>query len=263
MDARTKLDSPREILELKYYDSKGIYSWTTRGQLGKGSKIRAMTGYSPGGKDLEEIRQLVKEGFLNSNRTIPFIQRSLDSGTDIFKKGGPASMSYKEKYFNLTYDNRRRLFTDEEKVKNFDFSNDYLYSIPHINVDDCRNFRSLTRLSGNKYLKESSILKVTGDKSYISLAVRMFLRAYKQAPDLFGLDTNNLTKEKLSRFELQKLIKEASQGKIIVTPNYISVQNTRNILHKQVPCVKITSFFFLKMKETFPLIKIDMFLQKS
>lgn len=264
MNAREKLDTPRQVLEFKFFDKKGIFSWTTRGQLGQDSKIRAMTGFSPGGKDLTELRDLVTAGFSDFNRNIPFIQRSLDSGTDIFKKGGPVSMAYKEKDFNLVYDNRRVLSTNEEEIKNFDFSKNSLYSKPHNNIDDCKTFRSLSRLSGNKFLKESIFLKSHEDNTYLSLAVRMFLRAYKQSPKLYGLEINTINKDttdKLSRVDIQKLIQEASQGKIIVTANYISLQNTRKILHKQVPRVKITSSFFNKMKESFPLLDIDRFLQ--
>jgi len=53
----------------------------------------------------------------NEKRSFEFIQSSLSSASDIYKKGGHVLQVFKDRRFSLDYDNKRRI--TEDKFPNF------------------------------------------------------------------------------------------------------------------------------------------------
>lgn len=260
IEARYKLKSVREILELKITEPEGVLTWTTRGQLGRSSKLIAMTGFSQRGFTRDEIRRLVDTSLsINRSRTIPFIAEYLDTAINLYKKGGPVSMKITERMFHVMYDNRRRLQINKETLKTFDFSKGVIYSIPHNTPEDCKTFRTIFKLDERKYLKSSIMLTHPEDKlSYLSLAARMFIRGIKQDPKYLGIDIQVFSRERIA-----EIISEASDGKVQMSYNNISKQNHRPFIPNRIPRVSLTVDFINRLRVIFPNLKEEVFFKKS
>lgn len=96
-------------LELKS-SGRGIIAWTTRGQMGFESKILATTGFQNRMySNKKELLDLLIECFKSEPKTLEYIQNSLRSATEIYKKGGHVTMKYRDQVFRMHYDNRRAL----------------------------------------------------------------------------------------------------------------------------------------------------------
>lgn len=113
---RKEISGDDEGLELKH-DGKGIISWTTRGQLGIESNIRATTGFQNRNYTQSELVTLFSKILCSKDKTLEYIQSSLRSALTITKKGGHVTMTYKDQKFSLRYDNRR-LIIDNSVVMN-------------------------------------------------------------------------------------------------------------------------------------------------
>lgn len=103
--ARVRLGFKDTLLEVKWVEEEGIISWSTRGQLGIGSPLKAMTGYQAT-LPRTELVPLIKTK-MEGEKSIVFVQFSLRSAKDVFKDGGHVTPLLTEKVFNLKFDNRR------------------------------------------------------------------------------------------------------------------------------------------------------------
>lgn len=106
---RKELSGDDQGLELKSF-GRGIMAWSTRGQLGFGSRIMATTGFQNKlYSDKEEMKEVFSQALKSEKKTIGFVQHRLRSATDIYKKGGHVISTYKDQIFRLHFDNRRVL----------------------------------------------------------------------------------------------------------------------------------------------------------
>ena len=211
--ARVRLGFTSQLLEIKFVECEGIISWSTRGQLGISSPIKAMTGYQATLPHLELVK-LVNEK-MESGKQINFIQFSLRSALDIFKDGGMVTPILNERVFNLKYDNRRLLsasntelqlmskstntiFVDEDSQ--LDCSEDltsYRISRPYYSIIDCQRNRKLSSLGNKRFNSYYPSNTITNDKNggYVSLTKRMLVRALLQYPEWFGLSKDIITRQ--------------------------------------------------------------------
>lgn len=112
---REKLSGDNTGLELKTF-GKGVISWTTRGQLGIESQIRATTGFQNRNYDQKELTNLFIELMDTETKELDYVQSSLRSATEISKKGGHVVPTYRDQKFSLKFDNRRKI-VDQALVK--------------------------------------------------------------------------------------------------------------------------------------------------
>ena len=107
---RNDLSNDNTALELKQ-TSNGIISWTTRGQLGIDSTLKATTGFQNYNYRQTELNYLFSDLLKKQNRDrgIEYIQTSLRSALDIVKRGGHVTRKYRDQKFSLLYDNRREI----------------------------------------------------------------------------------------------------------------------------------------------------------
>ena len=87
LKARKDLGFNAELFEVKVTEPKGVLTWSTRGQLGLVSNLKAMTGYQPF-ESKQELVDKIKNAIYTDKKALSFIQFSLRSATDIFKEGG-------------------------------------------------------------------------------------------------------------------------------------------------------------------------------
>ena len=120
-DLRYELSGDKTGLELKQI-SEGIITWTTRGQLGIKSKLKATTGFQSYNYTQDELNKIFSDLLKvnNKNKSLEYLQTSLRSPIDIVKIGGHVTKKYRDQKFSLLYDNRREIIeaVPETKTKN-------------------------------------------------------------------------------------------------------------------------------------------------
>lgn len=104
-------------LEVKNIEDQSLLSWKTRGQLGlTDGGVSAATGFQTRGIPRDFLHDVfcncMKEG-----SSFEYIQNSLRTATDIYKKGGHMSMVYKDRLYSMSYDNKRVIQRNDNKQR--------------------------------------------------------------------------------------------------------------------------------------------------
>jgi hypothetical protein len=237
--ARKALGFGFDLLELKH-STKGICSWSTRGQLGldsgSGPSLRAMTGFQSKYYSQSELVKLIVSHMERGDLDITYMQQSLRKVNEIYRYGGSVTPSFTEKTFRLLYDNRRAIdlsLSDSDSL---------FLSRPHKNVEECKTYRFISKLGSNKYAMGTPFTIVDGKCKYIDIAVRMFIRAYTQSK--LGLVSMFSSYQELSDF-IYKI-----SGKR-VSCDYIASQKRRPFIKNSVPRVPSTLKFVESVKVYF------------
>lgn len=234
-DARLNLSGNDLILELKTRERNGIISWSTRGQLGLESDLKAATGFQSKSFKHEDLVNLFQSSF-NHDKTIHYLQFSLRSATDIFKKGGSVSGKYQERDFKLVFDNRREILSDGLKSR------------PWNNVETCKLARFISKMDRRKF-SETSFLPaqdlISGKTTYINTAIRLLIRAFYHSNSIFGYEFTVSIDRKFINSELKDL-------GINVSLNYISKQKQVRFIKNAVPLVDATKVLVDKIKQKYP-----------
>ena len=167
---------------------KGIVSWSTRGQIGIASKIKATAGFQGGGYSHLEIVNFYKEALSSSDKEFEYIQSSLRGAKDVFKFGGHVTEKLRDQIVRVVFDNRRKI-VESDKVFNYDMSNRLFDSKPLLNKEECSKYRFLSKFGYKKsYLKSAPTLKnLSKYRSYIEVGVRNFIKGYLAKEPCFGL----------------------------------------------------------------------------
>lgn len=227
-DFRKKLN-----FETKAYEEKssgeGIVTWSTRGQIGIRSKIQAATGFQTGTYE----KGVLVENFINilgkENKSFEYIQQTLRKGNEIYKKGGHVVMTYKDRLYNLNYDNKRNI-KDTFDSEHFDHSTVLLESEAYNTAEECKKIRATSKIfTQNKYNKIHNESKVKYYTSAKSTGVRTFLKGLLAEEPLFGLPKNAFGEYK----EIIEYIKEYDRSLNISTKS-ISNLKTRKLVFKPV-----------------------------
>jgi hypothetical protein len=155
------------------------------------SGISALTGFQKKGIGNKELFHLVTKSMTSFEKSLNYIQTSLRSATDIYKKGGHVTPINRDQVFRTVYDNRRVIEKTNDlqtkiKVINGDTSLEFLnvYSTlldskPMRNKEQCDSFRSI-----GKIVKDTVIYNVTNRKpsnnlykDSFDIALKQFIRA--------------------------------------------------------------------------------------
>ena len=114
------VESDSSALEIKNVEDAGIISLKTRGQLGfTNGGISAVTGFQTRGIEKSHLVSVFSDLVTDDSvdKKIEYIQTGLRSASDIYKKGGHMIATYKDRSYNLEYDNRRRIIEENDSNK--------------------------------------------------------------------------------------------------------------------------------------------------
>ena len=160
---RKDLSGDETALELKNI-SNGIISWTTRGQLGVGSNLRATTGFQNKSLSQEYLIDLFcnKLDFQNNSKDMEYVQTSLRTATEILKHGGHVTRKYRDQRFSLVFDNRREIL-DEPLIDLYKQEAKEL--IERFDISKGINIETLPKDSeSEKFSKELGIILIKNEK---------------------------------------------------------------------------------------------------
>jgi hypothetical protein len=250
-------------LEVKKY-GKGIISWTTRGQLGVCSKIKATTGFQSKGFEHCELVKLFKSVLKGSEKFFEFTQQRLRSAKDIYTKGGHVTISYKDQKFRMYYDNRREVIEPEEFV-GYDLSNTLLDTRPLLNIIQAQKRRFISKFPFTySFNKQSSSRLSTKYRSYLEVGVRNFIKGFTAVEPYFGLrgDEFKSYRELMSfiyDFESTKGIKLSN---VKLSEQSISNLKNRRLIWRPVPQNEENLKFVEYIKERLPHFKSEEFLMR-
>ena len=220
-EIRETLSGSSTALEVKH-SGKGIITWTTRGQLGIESKIKATTGFQSFGYTQDELIAFFKNILSSKDKYFELAaptQSTLRGANEIYKKGGHVTMTYKDQIFRLLYDNRREII-EPLNFKSLDFSNCIIDSMPLYSIEECKKIRFISKIQRtsvyNKNTTKSGLSK-TVYKHYLDLAVKNFIKGYLNIEPLFGLQGNEFKNYKemidfILTYEPAKHIRISSQS---------------------------------------------------
>lgn len=241
-EIRKILSDDASALELKH-SGKGIISWTTRGQLGIESSIKATTGFQAWGYDKKQLVDIFIDLMKSDSKFFEFTASSLRGANEIYKKGGHVTMTYKDQTYRLFFDNRRRIIEPDDFNDNFDLSSNLLDSEPLWDTTECGKLRFLGSFHRNALFNRiTSKSRGTKYKNTLEIAVRSFIKALFSKEPMFGLEEHkdifNSYKEIIEFIHSHEPCKRIS-----LTPQSISNLKQRKILIKPVPRTPETEAF--------------------
>lgn len=249
---RYKLSGSYSGLEVKH-EGKGIISWTTRGQLSVDAKIKATTGFQARDYSMQEMETLFVDTLASEDKSLEYIQKSLRSAKDIYKKGGHVTALYKDQIFRLHYDNRRIIQIPED-LEVFDVTKNLLDSMPVKTKEVAGNLRSIGKMHKTvMYNKLTTRLKGNEYKDYTDLAIRNFIKIIVNDSKLFNLDGGLNTYAEIIDF-IQGYKKNAR-----VSKHSISKLKNRKFILKTVPRTEETLKFVEYVKSKFKSFDSEVF----
>lgn len=139
---RFELSKNPEGIELKQA-GVGIIYWTTRGQIGIESNIKAITGFQSRNLGKDELVELFSENLKSEEKTFEFIQSSLRSARDIYLHVGHLTNINRDQTYRQFFDNRR-LIVEPENLDSYDLSEVFLDSRPVSRAIVSKNLRFLS-----------------------------------------------------------------------------------------------------------------------
>lgn len=250
---RENLGHEASALDLKS-DGLGIISWTTRGQLGIGSKIKATTGFQVHSLTKDELVSLFIETLKDRDKSFEFTMTTLRSAKDIYLKGGHVAPVRRDQIFRLFYDNRRII----KEPDNFDQSeifNTLLDSEPLPSTDAGESLRYLGRLSRTSvYQKFLSTPKDTLYKNVRDVAIRNFLKGLLRPQPKFDLNSEDFN----SYQEIVDFITDFAPSYKITKQSISNLKNRKTVV-KVIPRNDETESFAFYIKKRYPHFNIDKF----
>lgn len=256
-ELRQDLCGNPSALEIKH-SGKGIISWTTRGQLGIESKVKATTGFQSAGYDHPSLVEFFKEILASDNKMFEFTQTRIRGANDIFKKGGHVTKTMRDQVFRMLYDNRRQIVEPENNTET-NMSDKLFDSTPLFNKLDCLKQRFLSRLPFSlPFHKNTSKTRTSKYKSYLDVAVRNFIKGYLSKETCFGL--------KGDEFKTYKDLMNFIYGNVSAKDVRLSKQSISNLKHRKIilrPVLKTkeTLEFCKYLKEKLPHFNEELFLK--
>jgi hypothetical protein len=224
--------------------------------MGFESNILATTGFQNRNyKDKSELLCLLKDVMKSESKTLEFVQGSLRSASDVYKKNGNVTWKYRDQQFRMHYDNRRLLDTETSIPSAVERLVD---SKPLTQVKQAENMRYIGSLYKKKmYSKfvsggESVIVNRYKDKSEI--AIRNFLKGVVSSPPLFNLPSNVFK----TNIDLVNFVKDYNPS-IRICVKRISLYKTRSVKLGKVVRSKESDEFITYVKHRFPSFKTENF----
>jgi transposase len=128
------------------------------------------------------------------NKTLEFVQSSLRSASDIYKKGGHVTMNYRDQLFRMHFDNRRQIEWETTIPSTIE---ELMDSKPLENINQGQNLRFISKIAKTKlYGRYTSGKKLSNYKSKEEIVERNFLKGLLSKPPLFNLHRNELKRYK-------------------------------------------------------------------
>jgi hypothetical protein len=246
-------------LEIKH-KSKGIISWSTRGQLGVEQGIKATTGFQSGGYTQTELVDEFKKVLGKKDKSFEFTLATTRSAKEIYKKGGQVTLIRRDQKVRLQFDNRRAI-QEPKDFEGFDMSNNLFDSLPHKNIVECSKRRFLSKfIHTTPYLKsaparDSSRAKY---KSKIEVGVRNFIKGYLAKVPLFGFKGNEF---KCYRDIINFIIGCDHTKEVRISKQSISWLKNRQTFLRPVPKTSENEALASYIKAKFPYFDITSFLK--
>lgn len=251
-ELRFELSGNAEGLEMRK-SGAGIISWTTRGQFGKTSGIKATTGFQARGYSGEELETILLATLKTDHKELEYIQTSLRSAVELYKEGGHVTMVYKDQTFRLHYDNRRMINLYESKDVE-DITSTLLSSQPLRSTLHCSTLRSLSKIHKVKvYNRESSQVSSNQYRNKLELAIRNFVKGLLAVPVRYNLPADEFK----TYAEIIKFVDGHRKSKL--TEGAISKLKNRKQVYKIVPRTQETLAFAEYVKIRFPQFDVDSF----
>jgi hypothetical protein len=256
---RLTLSGDPLALELKK-TSKGIISWSTRGQLGIEQGIKATTGFQSGGYSNEELIGIFKGVLASDEKSFEYTQHRLRSAKDIVKSGGHVTSIHRDQNVRLLYDNRR-IIIEPPKFDGFDMSNKLFDSKPYRTTSECSRQRFISRFAFNMPYLQSSSIRVhrrSVYRNYLEIGVRNFLKGYLSEHPFFDLTGTEFKNSRelmdfIYGFDLTKSVRLSKQS--------ISHLKHRKIILRPVPKTRENISFVEYIKTKLPYFDDKSFLK--
>lgn len=254
-------------LELKK-SGKGVLSWSTRGQLGVGSLIKATTGFQSSTYQHSELVKEFKRVLGTNNKQFEFVAKRLRGAKDVFTKGGHVQTIYKDQKFRMYYDNRRQI-VEAAGYKGYDLSDKLLDSIPHHSANEAERFRFVSKFPFTlPYNKYSTPVVKNVYNNYLEIGVRNFIKGYVAKEPMFGLTgTEFKTSTELitfiTEFDSSKVTDIKGMLKIKVSRQSIWNLRHRQLIIKPVPKTVENLAFSLYVKKRLPNFRDDDFIKSN
>lgn len=170
-------------MERKNY-CKGIVNITTRGQFGESedglSAVKAMTGFQRKYQDQGFLRETLYEivgDEENIDKYLPYTQVSSRPIPDVYTSGGQISMLYRENYYRVKYDNRRRI---DPSINIVDENTKLYFSKPHPNPSSFIDFRGTDEMMKEKYRADTHFYPSGSTQQYVDKFIRTISRCLFQ-----------------------------------------------------------------------------------
>jgi hypothetical protein len=246
-------------LELKHF-GQGIVSWSTRGQLGVESGIKATTGFQSFGYSQDELVSHFKEVLSSIDKAFEYTQTRVRSAKDVFKKGGHVTLNLRDQTIRLHYDNRRSI-VEPSDFKGYDMSNNLFDSKPLVSTLVCSQLRFLSKLAFKlPYLKSTPVRSSSKSvyKSYLEVGVRNFIKGYLSEEPCFGLKGSEFKRYN----DLMSFIYGFDQAKDIkLSKQSVSNLKRRKLIFRPVPRTKENLEFMEYVVSKLPYFDKDSFLK--
>lgn len=188
----TDCEPDDRALEIKTIEDTGIISCKTRVQIGfNEGGIMATTGFQTRNLEkkflIEEFSNIITNNY--ECKAIDYIQTGLRSASDIYKKGGHVLMTFKDRSFNLDFDNKRCIDSKED-VSMSD-------SEPWKNIKPFVRIRELYNNTTKPVYTKCFIGNQSKSyKSYIETSVRGFVKACLSMDRRYGIPLGRFTSYK-------------------------------------------------------------------
>ena len=215
--------------------------------MGLGSKILATTGFQNKiYSSKSELTDLLSDVMKSQSKTLEYVQGSLRSASDVYKKGGNVTMKYRDQLFRLHYDNRRVLRWESsipgavEKLVDSD---------PIVAVEECKNLRYIGMLHKQKMYSKFTAGGLLKNK-YVcqeEVAVRHFLKGLVTSPPSFNLPSNPFKSNK----EVIDFLKRYKPG-LRLTPDRVSKYRVRVMKMSKIQRSKASEAFVKWVTQHFP-----------
>jgi hypothetical protein len=253
---RNDLSGDNTGLEVKSFGC-GVMAWSTRGQIGYESKILATTGFQHRPYSNKQKLYKILESVLKSdNKTVEYIQGSLRSAREIYKKGGHVTMKYRDQLFRLHFDNRRVLNWESTIPSTVECLVD---SEPVVCVKSGECLRFIGSLSKKKLFgKYTSSSGSNKYKSSVEIAARNFVKGVLASPPLFNLPSECFK----TRDDLRKFV-QGYKSEIGISLETMSRYKSRDVKLGLVQKTKETQRFVDYVRVAFPNFDEGLFYLQS
>lgn len=244
-------------LEVKNVENNHILSCKTRVQFGStDGGISAATGFQTSKLEKNFIIDCFSNiiGSTKGDKRIEYIQTSLRSASDIYNKGGNVVLVYRDRSFNLEYDNKRCIIENN--------SSSLLDTKPWDNIVGYEKIRVLKDSVTNPvYVKGLSTGQSKVYKTHLETSVRSFIKAClsRDIENRYGIPFEEFTNYQ----SIVDFVKSIDKDNIVkISKSSISSLKYRNAIARTVPRTEENESFIAAVKQRIPGFDTDLFFKE-